>query len=103
MKTILFPTDFSANAIQASQYAGMLARRFDARIILLHSYSVPMISEYQQAYDVENLITELGKSTKENLQFFTDKFIQDTGLPNEQISQMVEYGLVTDTISLLVF
>lgn len=33
MKTILFPTDFSANSIHASRYAAMLATKTGAKII----------------------------------------------------------------------
>ncbi len=100
METILFPTDFSDNAIHASQYAGMLARRYDAKIILLNIYSiiVPAVSEFQLNYDTEDMIVQRGKDAEQNLQFFTDKFIENTGLPLEQVTQMVEYGLVSDVI-----
>ncbi|WP_435353096.1 universal stress protein [Emticicia sp. SJ17W-69] len=100
MKTILFPTDFSNNALHASQYAGMLARRYDAKVILLNIYemTVPVVSEFQMTYDTDNMIVQRGKDAEQNLQFFTDKFIINTNLPPEQISQMVEYGLVSDVI-----
>lgn len=100
MKTILFPTDFSENAMHASQYAGMLARRFDAKVILLHSYTVitPMASEYSLNYDMNNSILQMSNDAKISLQSFADKFIQTTGLPSEQITQIIEYGLVSDII-----
>ncbi|WP_394991029.1 universal stress protein [Emticicia sp.] len=100
MKTILFPTDFSDNAIHASKYAGMLARRFDAKVILLHVYAitVPVNSEFQLIYDTENTLLQRGKEAEQNLQFFTEKFIGNTNLHIEQITQMVEYGLVSDVV-----
>ncbi|CAH0997962.1 hypothetical protein EMA8858_04097 [Emticicia aquatica] len=100
MKTILFPTDFSDNAVHASQYAGMLARRFDAKVILLHVYTitVPVVSEFQLTYDTENSILQRRKEAEVSLQFFTERFIENTNLPPEQITQMVEYGLVSDVI-----
>lgn len=100
MKTILFPTDFSDNAIHASQYAGMLAKRYDARVILLNicAITVPVVSELQSTYDTENMIVQRGKDAEQNLQFFTDKFIVNTIMPPEQITQIVEYGLVSDVI-----
>jgi len=47
MKTILVPTDFSSHATNATEYAAALAARINARLILFHSYHVPVaISEY---------------------------------------------------------
>jgi nucleotide-binding universal stress UspA family protein len=100
MKMILFPTDFSDNVVHASQYAGMLARRFDAKVILLHVYTitVPVVSEFQLSYDTENSILQRRKEAEVSLQFFTERFIENTNLPPEQITQIVEYGLVSDVI-----
>jgi nucleotide-binding universal stress UspA family protein len=38
MKTILVPTDFSANAFIAGQYAAALAKEIDAKILFYHVY-----------------------------------------------------------------
>jgi nucleotide-binding universal stress UspA family protein len=43
MKTILVPTDFSENANNALDYAIELAKREDAKIILLHAFHVTYI------------------------------------------------------------
>lgn len=99
MKTILFPTDFSTNAIHASQYAGMLARRLNAKVVLLNIYSVPTVSEYQLPYEIENFIMQNRKDAEKNLQDFTAKFIKNTSLAPDRISQMVEYGFVGDKIN----
>lgn len=40
MKTILVPTDFSTNAENALNYAVNIAKRIDARIILLHTFHI---------------------------------------------------------------
>ena len=100
MKTILFPTDFSENAVHAAQYAAMLAKRYDSKIILLNVYSVamPVVSEFQLTNVDENMIVQIGKDAEYNLQVFTNKLSENTGLPVEQISQIVEYGLVSDVI-----
>ena len=42
MKTILVPTDFSSSANNAANYAAALAKEFKAKIILLHSFQVPV-------------------------------------------------------------
>lgn len=99
MKTILFPTDFSTNAIHASQYAGMLTRRLNAKVVLLNIYSVPTVSEYQLPYEIENFIMQNRKDAEKNLQDFTAKFIETTSLAPDRITQMVEYGFVGDKIN----
>lgn len=43
MKTILVPTDFSAAADNAVEYAAHLSRDINASILLLHVYHMPMI------------------------------------------------------------
>jgi nucleotide-binding universal stress UspA family protein len=100
MKTILFPTDFSDNAIHAAQYAAMLAKRYDARIILLNVYSVtmPIISEFQLANGDENMMVQRGKDAEYSLQVFSHTLCVNTNLASEQITQMVEYGLVSEVI-----
>jgi len=42
MKTILFPTDFSAQARQALEYTLVLAEKMQARILLLHVFWTPI-------------------------------------------------------------
>ena len=42
MKIILVPTDFSASAENAMVYAGHLARKLDASVLLLHVYQIPI-------------------------------------------------------------
>lgn len=42
MKTILVPTDFSANAEHAIRYAVIFAKPFGAKVVLFHSYLLPV-------------------------------------------------------------
>lgn len=100
MKTILFPTDFSDNAFHASKYAAMLAKRFDAKLVLLNVYSVilPIVSESPMIFDKDDIIVRRQNDAELSLQVFTDKLMIETGLPSEQLVQLVEYGLVTDVI-----
>lgn len=41
MRTILYPTDFSDNSLQAYPYALDIAYLFDAKLILFNSYTIP--------------------------------------------------------------
>lgn len=101
MKTILFPTDFSDNAIHAAQYAAMLAKRYDAKLILLNVYSVilPIVAESPMLLDNNDIIIRRQNDAELSLQVFANNLIEQASLPTEQIMQMVEYGLVTDVIA----
>lgn len=99
MKTILFPTDFSNNALHASQYAGMIAKSMNANIVLLNIYSIPTISEYQLPNEIENFINLNQSLAADNLRKFTAKFIEKTGLSEDRIKQRIEYGYIADKIS----
>ena len=43
MKKILFPTDFSKDSMNAFRYALALAKNYNAEIITLHVYQLPMV------------------------------------------------------------
>jgi nucleotide-binding universal stress UspA family protein len=98
MKTILFPTDFSGNAIHASEYAGMIAKRLNANVVLLNVYTIPTISEYQLPNDIENFINLNKREAQANLEEFTKVFLKSTGLQPDRVSTRVEYGYVADKI-----
>lgn len=100
MKTILFPTDFSANSIHASLYAGVLAKKIGAKVILLHGYPVPIpiVMEQQLIFDTEISVLQNEEDAKKNLADFAKKFIEDTHLATFNISQIAQYGLLSDVI-----
>ena len=100
MKKILFPTDFSSNAIHAAQYAGMLAKRLEAEVVLLHGYPIPIPSRsvLEVNYDTEISVLQSEKEAKKNMASFAAQFIQDTGLNPDHVTQIVEYGSVSDII-----
>lgn len=98
MKTILFPTDFSKNAIHAARYAGMLAKLYDANLVLLHVHHIPMVPQSNHSFEVRNAISLSEKGAKEDLEEFTKQFIHDSNLPSERISQRIEYGFPAETI-----
>ena len=52
VKTILVPTDFSEDAAQAAKTASELAKKFGARVVLLHAYhaAIPLVSPMAGAY-----------------------------------------------------
>jgi nucleotide-binding universal stress UspA family protein len=98
MKTILFPTDFSANAHHAAKYAGMLASNLHAQVVLLNVYSVPMVSEYQLPTDIEKWLEENRKAAEVNLAEFRKAFVKEIPLPEQNVMMRVEYGFISDKI-----
>jgi nucleotide-binding universal stress UspA family protein len=78
-----------------------LAKRYDAKLVLLNIYSVilPVVSETPMIFDKDDIIVRRQNDAELSLQVFTDKLIEQTGLPSGQIAQLVEYGLVTDVIA----
>ncbi len=100
MKTILFPTDFSDNSMHAAQYAGMLARRFDAKLIILHAFTniISLSLEPQTMSDTSMLEAQLQKNASQNLEIFSEKVFLSTELPEVQIEHVLEYGFVTECI-----
>ena len=98
MTTILFPTDFSKNAIHASLYAGMIARGMNAHIILLNVYSIPMATEYQIPHDVDGFLRMSKEIAEEKLQEFSRELIEGTGISRNKITQITDYGQTSDSI-----
>ena len=98
MKTILFPTDFSKNAVHASLYAGMIARAMNAHIILFNVYSIPMATEYQIPYDVDEFLRISKEAAEEHLQVFTKELINATGILQNKVTQITDYGQPLDSI-----
>jgi nucleotide-binding universal stress UspA family protein len=98
MKTILFPTDFSVNALHAAEYAGMLAKCFKANVVLLNVHSLPVISEYQLPSEIDNLIKANQKKAEDDLQDFAVRFMQITSIPADQVSQIAEFGFPNEKI-----
>lgn len=64
IRTILFPTDFSANAMHALNYAIQLAKKCNASFILFHSYQLPVI---QTDVPIEIMETQIEEKEKEAL------------------------------------
>ena len=82
MKTILVPTDFSENAENALYYAIDIAKRLNAKIILLHAYQ----SNYTNPYIPLDYIVEENK----HLAISSDKQLKEESLKIKQVGG-VEY------------
>jgi nucleotide-binding universal stress UspA family protein len=95
MEVILIPTDFSPASNNAVNYGCELAKYFNAKIILLHSYNLP-IGNYETTMPLDAL-SVIKESAIESLEIIKKELLekQDKGL---SISCIVEMGLADDTI-----
>jgi nucleotide-binding universal stress UspA family protein len=98
MKTILVPTDFSDNAMHAARYAATLARVYDAKIIFLNIYTFPLVLEYEVVSNMNTDLVQMQRISELNLTEFTEDFIKKTNFSPDRVSQIAEYGNVTDSI-----
>ena len=67
MQTILVPTDFSANAGNALQFAILLAKRLHAKIALLHAYQID-VPLYESAKEMQEEKTIKLREAEKKLQ-----------------------------------
>lgn len=77
MKTILFPTDFSANALHAFHYAKIIAKAQKAKIIFFYTYNIPLIApvnDFTTREQTQDLIDEnLRKAALQNMEVYTNQ------------------------------
>ena len=67
MKTILLPTDFSSNSINAIHYGLNLMKGEEVTIKILNVYDLPVIPSNDQAFLPTNYVAELIESSKKGL------------------------------------
>ena len=58
-----------------------------------------MVSPYELSYESQDYMLQSSQEAERNLQLFAKKFIENTKLSPDYITQMVEYGLVADIIT----
>ncbi|MDO1450389.1 universal stress protein [Rhodocytophaga aerolata] len=98
MKTILVPTDFSSHATNAVMYAASLAGLLNAKVILFHSYHVPVaISEYSVILMAEPAIDQ---NTLDELQLLEKRVKEIAG--NIPVETIIREDLLLDGIRAVV-
>ncbi len=94
MKTFLLPTDFSENASHAIRYAMALNQKMKARVILFHSYVIPVY-----ATDIPVIVpqdAELKKISEEALELLHKRLQKE--FPEMDIVSDVQQGYPEDEI-----
>ncbi|MHB8260233.1 MAG: universal stress protein [Bacteroidia bacterium] len=95
MKTILVPTDFSKNAENALLYAINLAKKMQAKIVLMHSFHVNYTSGYVPVDNIEEEIEKAEAKSNAQLKVLYNKISHHSKLPIECISSQ---NLVVDAV-----
>lgn len=98
MKTILVPTDFSEEAKNAVCYAVAFAKKWEARLILFHTYHIPIhvtISNSIESYD------KIGKKEHLKLKKIIDDFRKQEG-NNIDIEYINRSGFLIEEITALI-
>ena len=96
MNTILFPTDFSKNADNALQYAVKIASLTQSKLVLFHSYHVPVTTPDVVYADYQVYNEELENSFKEKLQQKIEEIHKNN--PGLTCDISVNYGFALDSI-----
>jgi nucleotide-binding universal stress UspA family protein len=98
-KAIMVPTDFSDCAGAAYKVAQNLARRFEAKLILLHVIQwtiLTRVAEHLKA-EPENLLPELREEAQRHL----DAFLKQYGADDLEVSSMVSVGIPFQEIAVI--
>lgn len=95
METILIPTDFSPAAVNATNYAVELAKFFEARIVLVHAYSIPPTNA--DAGFSLNIITAWQDEAKNRLDEAKKELLQKNG-SDLTVECFAEVGPVYDVV-----
>jgi nucleotide-binding universal stress UspA family protein len=94
MKTILVPTDFSSYSDNALRYAAALSMKMDARILVFHSYHVP-VPATDVPIDIKSE-AELKKSALKSLHDLKESFGKE--FPDTRFSIETTSGFADDEI-----
>lgn len=94
-KSILVPTDFSKNANNALDYAISLAKKENAKIILLHAYHVTYVSPEVPMQYIDEITLESEQEAQKKLKLLSTKVTETAKLKCELITRQ---GLAVDLI-----
>lgn len=94
MKTLLFPTDFSENAMNAMHYALAFAAKTNAEIVLLHVSEIP----YDFASRADIALDEMRKYAKKEMKKLLNKLQEDEAYAQVEARSILKSGSVIPVI-----
>ncbi len=95
MKTILVPTDFSANAFIAGQYAAALAKEIDAKVLFYHVY-ITLYSGFKETGVSVQQIESSERDAAESMASLLQTMQKEN--PNVEIDGVHEKGFMIDAL-----
>ncbi|WP_136666986.1 universal stress protein [Flavobacterium sp. H122] len=102
MKTILVPTDFSEVANNAALFALQLAQKNNARVILFHTYNLPVIDGQAANLNVNALYDTLELSEFEHFKINNEKLrnlAQERNLEHVELFHKLTMGELVSSIN----
>lgn len=78
MKSILVPTDLSSNAQNAINYATKVARYYNAKITLLHTFQIPVMDTSVPTFMVQSMIEEEEERCEQELSKIAEEISNQT-------------------------
>lgn len=98
MKNILYATDYSENSVSALRLAHSFAKKFAAKLVVIHVFDVPVSLASPVTISYMNKEKRLFVENRVKLKAFCAEHLDGTALPKDINFLVVEYGSIADGI-----
>ena len=98
MKTLLFPTDFSRNSLNAIHYGINLMKNEPFTLLLLNVYDLPVIPNGEQAVLPVNYVSEIMESSKSGLNRIKELIMEEHNVSKIEIRTISRMGPLTSAV-----
>jgi len=105
MQTILIPTDFSENSLNALKYAVEVYKDSPAKIYILHAYADEVYEAMSESMDEDEFVTisdQVHQETKKSLTDFKNKIETFSKNPEHSFEIIADFGQLVDSVNELV-
>ena len=105
MQTILIPTDFSDNSLNALKYAVEIYKASPVRIYILHAYADEVYAAMNESMEEDEFVTisdQIHKESKKSLAAFKSKISAFTNNPEHSFETISDFGQLVDSVNELV-
>ena len=77
MNNVLFPTDFSDNALNAFDFACHYVQQADARLMVMNAFQVPVLSPNESGEELKDAASQITENRNERLRDFIHRYEND--------------------------
>lgn len=101
MKKILFPTDFSAQSLNAFKYVLQFAKQMNSTIYALHTYKVPVVPTNAPVGVYETIAKNTAQGELYDFEDYSKKLrvlAKTAGIPNVPIQHLITEGFTVDQV-----